>query len=87
MAGIATHYCEYARLGELEAGLVTCSSPSDVEATLSKFCPVDTTAKFSLEPHLEKINKYFSASSVEGIIDNLEKDNTDWSRKQLKVFG
>lgn len=86
MAGVATHYCEFARLAELEAALLTCSNTAEVEATLSKFCPVDKTATFSLEPKLQKINDYFSRGSVEEILECLEKDNTEWSQKLLKVL-
>lgn len=84
-AGVATHYCEYDRLSDLEAALVTCRSASDVEAVLSKYCPADNKASFSLEPKLAKINEFFSGDSVEEILANLEADNTDWSQGILKV--
>lgn len=82
---MATHYCEYARLGELEAALLACSNSSEIEATLRKFCPYDQTATFSLEPVMPKINEFFSKNSVEEILDDLEKDNTDWAGRLLKV--
>lgn len=84
-AGIATHYCDYAKLTELETALALCSSPTEIKKTLSKFCPVDPTAKFSLEPHLSSINECFAGKTVEAIVYNLENLNSDWSRKVLKV--
>lgn len=85
MAGLATHYCEYNRLGELEAGLLTCTNASQVEEVLSKFCREEKPTKSSLEKLLGNINKSFSGKSVEDIFENLERDNSDWSQVQLKV--
>ena len=31
---------------------------------------------------MEKINRVFSASSLEGILSNLESDGSDWALKQ-----
>lgn len=84
-AGVATHFCESARLSDLEAALVTCSSTFDIEATLNKFCPIDPNAKFSLQPYMDKINKYFSENNVEKLIRCLNNDNSDFSRGLLKV--
>lgn len=83
--GVATHYCEYARLGELEAALLTCSNSSEIELTLSKFCPVDRKSTYSLESVLPKINEYFSKNSVEDIMEALENDNSEWAQRLLKV--
>lgn len=38
--------------------------------------------EFSLKTYIGRINSAFGASSVEGIIENLKKDNSEWSRKQ-----
>lgn len=84
-AGLATHYCESALIGELEAALMICRSAFEVEAVLSKFCPIDNAGTFSLEPHLHKINDYFSNNTLEGIFAKLKNDHSDWSRNVQKV--
>lgn len=84
-AGIATHYCEYARLGELEAALVHCSNVTEIKDTLRRFCPDEPTASFSLEPYRAKIKECFSGKSVACILATLIADNSNWSRKVLKV--
>jgi len=40
---------------------------------------------FSLQPVLEQINKNFSAGSVEGILENLQNDGSEWAKKTLEV--
>lgn len=86
MAGLATHYCEHKRLGELESALLNSTNSSEIEANLSKFCQRQTSEKSSLETLLQKVNKCFSGNSVEDIFDQLEKHQSDWSKMQLKVF-
>lgn len=85
-AKLATHFCEYDRLGELEAALVTCSSSSDVKTTLNKFCQIDQKSTLALNKPLHKINECFSGNSVEDILNNLERDNSDWAQKTLTVY-
>lgn len=85
-AGFATHYCEYSKLGELEAALANCSNYTEIKETLQKFCPVDQTDSFSLQPHIKNINDCFSGKTVEEIISNLKQLNSKWSHKALKVF-
>lgn len=82
---MATHFCESSRIGDLEAALVKCSNSSEVERTLNLFCPVDTTATFSLLPQLKNINECFDGASVEEIVANLENEDSDWSREALMV--
>lgn len=86
IAGLATHFCKNDRLGELKKALVECSNASEVDSVLRKYCPTNSEATFSLEPHLAKINKYYSGDTIEKIFENLEKDNSEWARQQLKVF-
>lgn len=86
LAGVATHYCEFARLKELEDALLACSNSSEVEGILSKYCPVDPTAKFCLEDKMKQINSCFAAGTVEEIVANLERDNTEWAQTALKVI-
>lgn len=86
--GLATHYCDYARLGDLEAALLTCTNTLNVVTTLSKFCQnnEENASKQQLENLLQQVKKCFSGNRIEDIFENLDKANTDWSRKQLKVY-
>lgn len=84
-AGIATHFCESERLPELEAALIDCGSSADVDRVLAKFCPADSSGTFILANHMAKINACFQADTVEGILNNLQCDGSDWAKETLKV--
>lgn len=86
MAGLATHYCEYNRLGELESALINCTNTSEIEDNLKIYCQNVESTKNSYELLLENVNKCFYGNSVEDIFDNLEKENSDWAAQQLKVL-
>lgn len=83
--GLATHFCDSSQIGDLEAALVKCANSSEVEKTLNFFCPVDSTATFSLLPQMNNINKCFNGASMEEILENLEYEDSDWARGILKV--
>lgn len=85
-AGVATHFCEFARLGDLEEALVASASSSEVDDILNQLCPVDKLAKFSWQPHMQQINECFSGDSVEEIFVRLEQDNSTWAQQSLEVF-
>lgn len=82
--GIATHYCTSDKLAELEKELLICNCDNDIEKILNKFCPVDDSP-FVLDNYLKQINEHFSASTVEGIIKNLQSDKSEWAQKTLAV--
>ncbi|XP_068200256.1 3-hydroxyisobutyryl-CoA hydrolase, mitochondrial-like isoform X2 [Palaemon carinicauda] len=91
-AGVATHVCDSARIGELEEHLLKLDSPypEDIQSTLDKFQEESTFSKneaFSLQPFLPQIQKCFSGGSVEEIISNLEKDGSEWAEKQIKTLS
>lgn len=79
-SGIATHYCESSKLASLESDLVASNGFADVEATLAKYSVKDDS-EFVLAKNLAQINRCFDASTVEEIIENLEKDGSEWARK------
>lgn len=83
-AGIATHYCESAKLLELEKKLLQTSHSSDVKNVINDFCP-KPKSEFTLSKHLDQINRTFNGSTVEEILNNLEKDNSDWAQQTIKV--
>lgn len=82
-AGIATHFCHSSKLPDIEKALLALKNPGEVERVLNQFCPIPKS-EFSLSKHLEQI-KSFSASSVEGIIKNLEEDNSKWAKQTIEV--
>lgn len=83
-AGIATHYCESKQIAELEQALINLEDVNTIEDVLSEFCP-KIDSKFSLAEHLDQINECFDASTVEEILEKLEKDGTDWAMQTIKV--
>lgn len=83
-AGIATHYCHSSKIVDLEQALINLANVNDIEVVLNDFCPKQK-AEFSLSKHLDRINKCFSASTVEEILSRLEDDGTDWARDTIKV--
>lgn len=80
---MATHYCESAKLPELEAALVA-NKAVDIPQILNSFCPHDNS-EFVLQKYLKQINNCFDAPTIEGILNNLQKDNSDWARDTIKV--
>lgn len=47
----------------------------------------DDLPKFSLEPHLEEIEDLFTAPTMEGIVSNLKKSNSEFAQKQLRIIS
>ena len=86
-AGIATHFCRAEILPEMERVLARLYdvNTETVERVLEDFHKRSIVdAPFALEPHLEKIAKLFSANSrIENILENLETEGSDWSKKQI----
>ncbi|XP_011301978.1 3-hydroxyisobutyryl-CoA hydrolase, mitochondrial [Fopius arisanus] len=78
LAGIATHYVQSLRLQQLTDDLLR-SGGKGLEAILHSY-EDKTPAEFSLEKHLDRIDKYFSADTVEEIIERLRNDGDDWAQ-------
>ncbi|KAM5280144.1 3-hydroxyisobutyryl-CoA hydrolase, mitochondrial [Ctenodactylus gundi] len=91
-AGIATHFVDSAKLGMLEEDLLALKSPSkenieDVLKTYHAQSKIDQDKPFILEEHLDKINRWFSASTVEEILENLRQDGSPFALEQLKAIN
>lgn len=85
-AGIATHYCKSSDIEELQNALTnTCNNAEDIKSVLKKF-QVDDQVPFSLDPYLEKINKYFSLPTMEAIVEALEQDGSDWAKNTVETL-
>lgn len=67
-AGIATHFVRSDKLSDLKQDLLATEEP-DVKEILDKYQPADLSQQFCLASCTNKIDKIFSASTVEEIID------------------
>ncbi|XP_063981702.1 3-hydroxyisobutyryl-CoA hydrolase, mitochondrial [Diachasmimorpha longicaudata] len=78
LTGVATHYVQSAKLEELTDVLLK-SGGKDLEKILDYY-EDKTPAEFSLAEYLDKIDEYFSADTVEEIIDRLKKNKGEWAQ-------
>ncbi|KOC65721.1 3-hydroxyisobutyryl-CoA hydrolase, mitochondrial [Habropoda laboriosa] len=85
LAGIATHFIPSEKLLDLKQELLMTEQP-DLKEILNKYQPKKLNQEFSLAPYMDEINKYFSASCVEEIIDRLKENNSEWAEKTLKML-
>lgn len=88
-AGVATHFVASERLEALENDLMRMENPDlpSIHRLLSKYqeqWEADHYKEFSLKPFIGRINSIFGGNSVEEILSSLEKDNSEWSKKQLE---
>ncbi|CAF4816327.1 unnamed protein product [Pieris macdunnoughi] len=83
-AGIATHFVSSKRLYELEKLLSRCTNDNEVLSLLNKFH--EPSEEFSLADNIKHINYCFAASTVEEIIERLEKVQNDWSFKIIQTL-
>uniref|UniRef100_X1ZFR5 3-hydroxyisobutyryl-CoA hydrolase, mitochondrial n=1 Tax=Capitella teleta TaxID=283909 RepID=X1ZFR5_CAPTE len=90
-AGVATHFVESKFVSALEEEILALNETSEekIDATIKKYqneATLDAETPFVLEPHLEEINRLFSAANIEGIISDLERDGSEWAKKQLQTL-
>lgn len=71
------------RIPKIEKSLIALGKSNEIEAVLDELCP-KPKSEFNLLKYLDKIEKVFSASSIEEILSNLESDNTDWAKQTIK---
>ncbi|KAK2586338.1 hypothetical protein KPH14_010631 [Odynerus spinipes] len=84
-AGIATHYVPSERCHDLKNDLLKLEN-DDIEQVLNKYQLKDLNHEFSLLPYIEKIEKCFSAPSVEEIINRLNEDGSEWAKKVVETL-
>jgi 3-hydroxyisobutyryl-CoA hydrolase len=84
LTGIATHYLDSTKLANLERELFDSTelNAQQVDNILSKF-----NEGLSGEFDSSKIARNFTESSLEKIYANLEKENSEWSKQQLKLLN
>ncbi|GIY62374.1 3-hydroxyisobutyryl-CoA hydrolase, mitochondrial [Caerostris darwini] len=90
-AGIATHFVDNSNLKNLESDLMRLENPTlaDIDRILLKFqeqCEMDYKKEFALKHVMGKMNNVFDADSVEKIMEALQKEGSDWSRKQHNIM-
>ncbi len=80
-AGIATHYMSSQNILNLEKRLYESNDldPQKIEQIVNSF-----DEKLTGEYDTTRIGKIFNADSLEQIVVNLEQDNSDWAKQQLK---
>ncbi|XP_068602357.1 3-hydroxyisobutyryl-CoA hydrolase, mitochondrial [Brachionichthys hirsutus] len=91
-AGVATHFVESKKIPELQQELVELKSPSaeDVSRVLRSYqnlSSLDSEKPFVLETHLADIDRLFSSSSMEGIVQNLKADGSAFANKQAEILS
>uniref|UniRef100_UPI0037E85C7D 3-hydroxyisobutyryl-CoA hydrolase, mitochondrial n=1 Tax=Semicossyphus pulcher TaxID=241346 RepID=UPI0037E85C7D len=91
-AGVATHFVESKKITDLEKELVDLKSPSneDVSKVLDSYqnqSSLDAEKPFILDKHISDIDRLFSSSSVEGIVQNLKADGSEFAKKQAETLS
>ncbi|KAH9578829.1 Enoyl-CoA hydratase/isomerase [Trypanosoma melophagium] len=84
--GLATHYVPSEKFKQLEESLCQIEDPSKVELCLDGFA-VKQLPQFTLEPHCKTIEKIFTlkdTTTMEGIMDALSADGSDFAKEALK---
>lgn len=64
--------------------MLDLKNTNEIDGVINDLCP-KPKSEFILSKHLDQINKTFSGSSIEEILSNLEKDNSEWATKTIKV--
>ncbi|KAM6934522.1 3-hydroxyisobutyryl-CoA hydrolase, mitochondrial [Xenentodon cancila] len=89
-AGLATHFVESRKIPDLEKELVDLKSPSDADVSrvlvsYQNQSSLESDKPFVLDKHISDIDRLFSSSSVEGIMQNLKNDGSEFAKKQAEV--
>lgn len=77
-AGVATHYVSSSEIATIKRGLVASG--------LKALDACQTRAPFSLEPHLDELDRCFKLKSVRGILCQLNK-GSEWARRQARKIN
>ncbi|TKS67554.1 3-hydroxyisobutyryl-CoA hydrolase, mitochondrial [Collichthys lucidus] len=91
-AGVATHFVESKKIPDLEKELVDLKSPSaeHVSKVLESYqnqSGLDSEKPFVLDKHMSDIDRLFSSGSVEGIVQNLRADGSEFANKQAETLS
>ncbi|XP_061580513.1 3-hydroxyisobutyryl-CoA hydrolase, mitochondrial [Cololabis saira] len=91
-AGVATHFVESKKIPDLEKELVDLKSPSDADVSrvlvsYQNQSSLESDKPFVLDKHISDIDRLFSSSSVEGIMQNLKADGSEFAKKQAEILS
>ncbi|XP_015232470.1 3-hydroxyisobutyryl-CoA hydrolase, mitochondrial isoform X2 [Cyprinodon tularosa] len=91
-AGVATHFVESKKIPDLEKELVDLKSPSDTDVSrllesFQKQSDLDSDKPFVLDKHISDIDRLFGSGSVEGIMQNLKADGSEFAKKQAETLS
>ncbi|KAK7938317.1 hypothetical protein WMY93_001643 [Mugilogobius chulae] len=89
-AGVATHFVDSNKMCDLEQELVNCPTVDDVAKVLDSYQSQSSSGSdkpFVLEKHISDIDRLFSADSVEGIMQNLTADGSEFALKQAQTLS
>ncbi|XP_070693684.1 3-hydroxyisobutyryl-CoA hydrolase, mitochondrial [Pempheris klunzingeri] len=91
-AGVSTHFVESNKIPDLEKELVDLKSPSaeDVSRVLDSYqnqSSLDSDKPFVLDKHMSDIDRLFTSGSVEGIVQNLKADGSEFANKQAVTLS
>jgi enoyl-CoA hydratase len=78
-SGFATHFVARSRLPELSGALAEIGP-----AALARFA--EPLPPWSIEPHLEAIDRCFSADTIGEIVARLSAEQADWAEEALKAL-
>jgi len=85
-AGVGTHAVKEEHIGKLDSAISSLAStsqdqdlhPHQIDSLLEEFTPEEARSHtFSLSPHLAMIDRVFSASTVEELVQRLENESGD----------
>lgn len=89
-AGVATHFVDSNKMSDLEQELVKCPSVEDITKVLDSYqnqSSLGSDKPFILEKHVADIDRLFGADSVEGIMENLKADGSEFATKQAETLS
>ncbi|CAD5221032.1 unnamed protein product [Bursaphelenchus xylophilus] len=86
--GLATHFVNSTDLASLQNELLSLSvvNDSSVDSVLRKYQPKELP-KFSLESNVKTIDRCFDGERYEDIVENLNKDGSDFALAQIKELN
>ncbi|XP_010795062.1 3-hydroxyisobutyryl-CoA hydrolase, mitochondrial-like [Notothenia coriiceps] len=89
---VVDSFVECEKIPELEKELVDLKSPSaeDISRVLDSYqnqSALGADKPFVLEQHMSDINRLFSSSSVEGIVQNLKAEGSEFANTQAKTLS
>jgi enoyl-CoA hydratase len=82
-AGLATHYCDAARLTEVKLSIA--ESPRQIAEICGKYSADPPPAR--LAGNAERIGSLFAPATLEGILGALAADPSDWAAKEHRAVA